>query len=228
MPERNRKIAILLENVSKSYFLHHEKPTFIENLIKKNRRNEFIAMDKISLTIYQGEKIGIIGPNGAGKTTLLKIISGITTPDEGIVRTRGRIVSLVDLEAGFHPDLTGSENIYLNGLLIGMSKFEVNKVFQQIVDFADIGQFIDEPLYTYSQGMKLRLGFSVAVHANPDILILDEVIAAGDEDFQKKSGDKIEEFFKQGKTILVVTHWREFIEMHCDRVIEMAGGKLKI
>lgn len=227
MKKKNKKVAIYLKNISKEYILHHEKPTFMEQLLKKGKNESYMALNSLDLTIFKGEKVGIIGPNGSGKTTLLKIIAGITTPTSGIVQTHGKVVSLIELTAGFHPDLTGEENIFLNGLIIGMSRQELRKKFKKIVAFADIGQFIDAPLYTYSEGMKLRLGFSVAVHANPDILILDEGITVGDADFQKKSGDKIEEFFRKKKTILVVTHWVEFLAKHCQKIILVKNGEIQ-
>jgi ABC-type polysaccharide/polyol phosphate transport system ATPase subunit len=227
MKKKNKEIAIQLSHVTKTYELHHEKPTFAEKMIHRQTKETFTALNDISLTIYKGEKVGIIGANGSGKTTLLKIIAGITTPNKGRVKTKGKIVSLIDLEAGFHPDLTGIENIYLNGLVIGMSKKEVIEKLDQIIEFADIGNFIDAPLYTYSAGMKLRLGFSIAVHADPDILILDEGISAGDQSFQKKSGEKIEEFFKANKTILVVSHWIEYLEKHVNRVLWIEKSRVK-
>jgi len=137
------------------------------------------------------------------------------------------VVSLIDLEAGFNPELTGEENIYLNGLVIGMRRKEIEKVFKKIVAFADIGKFIDAPLYTYSQGMKLRLGFSVAVHANPDILILDEGMAVGDEEFRGKSGERIKQFFNEGKTILIAMHWQEYLEKSCSCLLYMRGGEIE-
>ena len=224
---KKKQIAIQLEHITKRYMLHHEKPTFSEQLFRRSKREEFVALDDVSLTIYKGESVGIIGPNGAGKTTLLKIIAGIATPSSGSVSVYGRVVSLIDLEAGFNPELTGEENIYLNGLVIGMRRKEIEKVFKKIVAFADIGTFIDAPLYTYSQGMKLRLGFSVAVHANPDILILDEGMAVGDEEFRKKSGDRIKQFFKEGKTVLMVSHWLEFLEKYAKKVLLLNGGRLQ-
>jgi len=178
------------------------------------------------MEINKGEKVGIIGPNGSGKTTLLKIIAGITSQTSGKIITDGKIVSLIDLEAGFHPDLIGEQNIYLNGMVLGMSKLEIKDKISQIIDFADIGQFIDVPMFTYSEGMKLRLGFSVAVHADPDILILDESMNAWDIDFQKKAQKKIEEFFKMGKTILIVTHWLDFVRKNCNKVITLEKGRI--
>ena len=196
----NNQIAIKLTGVSKLYTIHHEKPTLVEKMVK-GREERFLALNDVSLTIKKGEKIGIIGPNGSGKTTLLKIIAGITTPTSGMIETHGKIVSLIDLEAGFHPDLTGEQNIYLNGMLLGMSKKEIRKMFNAIIRFADIGKFIDAPLFMYSSGMKLRLGFAVAVHANPDILILDEGFSVGDKKFQEKCNEKIDQLFRIKKTI---------------------------
>ena len=217
--------AIRLTSVSKRYTIHHEKPTLVEHLVN-GRNEEFWALKDINLTINKGEKVGIIGPNGSGKTTLLKIIAGITTPTTGTLETHGKIVSLIDLEAGFHPDLTGIDNVYLNGMLLGMKKEEISRKLDEIISFADIGQFIDAPLFTYSSGMKLRLGFSVAIHADPDTLILDENISAGDADFQKKSSVKIQNFFKQGKTVIVVSHWLEFIKKNCQRILIMNKGEI--
>lgn len=221
-----RTIAIQLTRISKQYSIHHEKPTLVEKFV--NAPNEtFWALKNIDLTIKKGEKVGIIGPNGSGKTTLLKIIAGITAPTSGVVTTNGNIVSLIDLEAGFHPDLTGEQNIYLNGMILGMKRHEIDKNFDAIIQFADIKQFIDTPLFTYSEGMKLRLGFAVAVHANPDILILDEGLTVGDHDFQKKSQAKIQDFFRQGKTIVIASHWLDFLKKNCQRFIIMERGRIK-
>ena len=222
---KNSSIAIRLTNISKRYTIHHEKPTLVEHLIK-GKNETFWALKDINMEIKKGEKVGIIGPNGSGTTTLLKIISGITSPTFGKVETRGKIVSLIDLEAGFHPDLTGYQNIFLNGMLLGMKKKEIERKLDEIIAFADIGQFIDVPLYTYSQGMKLRLGFSVSVFAEPDILVLDENMSAGDENFRKKSDQKIQEFFKEGKTIIIVSHWIQYIRENCKRVLTISAGRL--
>lgn len=214
--------VIKLNSIGKKYIIHHEKPTLVENIhrvLKKQGVEEYWALRDVNLTIGKGEKVGFYGPNGAGKTTLLKIISGITCPTVGKVRTTGRIISLIDLEAGFHPDLTGQENIFLNGLVIGMSKEEIQSKFKSIVKFADIGDFITAPLYTYSNGMKLRLGFSIAIHADPDILILDEIITVGDENFSKKAVKILKSMFRKKKTILLVSHNLDFLKENCDRLI---------
>jgi len=221
----NSQIAIELKSISKKYILHHEKPTLAESLFKK--REEFWALKNINLEIKKGEKLGIIGPNGAGKSTLLKLITGITVPTIGTIETKGRIASLIDLEAGFEPDLTGEENIYINGLLLGMSKTEIKNNFDKIINFSGIKKFIDSPLYTYSSGMKVRLGFSVAIYSNPDILILDEIISAGDEEFRKRAYAKMQEFFSQNKTIIFVSHWIEIIEKLCPQTLWLDKGKVK-
>jgi len=154
---KNTDIAIKLTNVSKKYIVRHEKPTLVEKLIN-GKKEEFWALKDINLEIKRGEKIGIIGPNGSGKTTLLKLITGISSPTSGTIERNGEIISLIDLEAGFHPDLTGIQNIYLNGMIIGMNKTEINSKLKKIIDYADIGRFIDVPLFTYSEGMKFRSG----------------------------------------------------------------------
>lgn len=222
--ENSGEVVINLQNVGKKYIVHHEKPTLAENVGRKLRfqkEEEYWALQGVNLKIRKGEKVGFYGPNGAGKTTLLKIIAGISAPTVGQVKTKGRIVSLIDLEAGFHPDLTGQENILLNGLVIGMSREEIEAKFAQIVDFAGIGDFITAPLYTYSSGMKLRLGFSVAIHAEPEILLLDEVMNMGDEEFQKKSRQKIENFFENGKTMLLISHYLDSLKIVFNRIIKI-------
>lgn len=218
-------IVIKLSRVSKRYILHHEKPTLAESLFRK--KEEFWALRDISLAVKKGDKLGIIGLNGAGKSTLLKIIVGITVPTSGEVETKGRIASLIALEAGFHPDLTGEENVFINGLLLGMSKQKIKKSFKSIVNFSGIKKFIDTPLHTFSAGMKLRLGFSVAIHSDPDILVIDEVIATGDKEFEKKSYKKMQEFFKKKKTILFVSHDLKAVEKLCSKTLWIEKGRVK-
>lgn len=217
--------AITLSHVTKSYILRHEKPTFVEKVMV-NHVETFYAIRDISLVIPIGQRVGIIGPNGSGKTTLLKLIAGITSPNKGIVITTGNIVSLIDIEAGFHPDLTGEQNIYLNGMIIGMDRSEINRKYKDIVEFAQIGAFIDAPLYTYSAGMKYRLGFAIAVNAKPSILLLDEGISAGDIQFQRKFHKKIDELVSQKTTILAVTHWLEFVKKYCKRILIVKEGRI--
>lgn len=225
MKKHTSDIAISLTNVTKEYIVHHEKPTLVEKLVKAGDE-KFYTLKNINLQIWKGERVGIIGPNGSGKTTLLKIITGITTPTEGSASTRGKVVSLIDLEAGFHPDLTGEQNIYLNGMLLGMKKREIRQKLHRIIQFADIGNFIDAPLFTYSDGMKLRLSFAVSAYADPDILILDESFGAGDQDFLKKSQKRMRKFYLQKKTVLLVSHWLELVHTNCDRVIILDQGEI--
>lgn len=219
-------IAVSLTSISKKYTLHHEKPTLVENILKRKKQEEFWALKDINLTINKGEKVGIIGPNGAGKTTLLKIISGITIPTTGYIKTKGKVVSLIELSAGFHADLTGEENIMLNGLLIGMTKNQLKSRLKNIINFANIGNFIDSPFYTYSSGMALRLGFSIAIHANPDILILDEHLSVGDKDFRKKASNKLLKCLQKGKTIVIASHQIDFIKKNTDSACWLKAGKL--
>ncbi len=218
-------VAIQLTNISKMYEIHHERPTLVEKFIK-GRNEIFWALRDINLTIENGERVGIIGPNGSGKTTLIKIIAGITTPTSGIVETHGKIVSLIDLEAGFHPDLTGEQNIFINGILLGMENGEIKQKISRIIAFADIGQFIDAPLFTYSSGMKLRLGFAIAIHAEPDILILDEGLSVGDAAFHTKAGPAIRRLMCSDTTVLYVSHSFAGLKYYCKRFCLLTSGKL--
>ncbi len=220
-------LAIKLVNVSKKYILHRKKPTLTEKLFWRKRFQQFNALSDIDFKVKKGEKVAIIGANGSGKTTLLEIIGGITSPTSGNVYTTGKVVSLLELGAGFHPELTGKENIQLNGLLVGMSSSQIKSNMNKIISFADIGSFIEEPMYTYSAGMKLRLGFSIIVHTSPDIVLLDETLAVGDQDFKKKSLKKINQFLKNKKTVIVVSHYLNFVEKNFDRVIYMDKGTIK-
>lgn len=221
-----KTIAVDINRVTKTYQLHHEKPTLSDKLLFKANEEKFTAINNLSLVIYKGERVGIVGSNGAGKTTLLKLIAGITTPTSGNITTKGRIGSLINPSAGFHPDLSGIENISLNGLLIGMKKKEIESKLDSIISFADIGSFIDSPFYSYSDGMKLRLGFSVALHADPDIFIIDEGILAGDLNFQEKITNKLDLMLKQKKTIIVVSQVVYFLEKLCKRIILMEHGAI--
>lgn len=224
---RTNDIAVSLTNISKEYVIHHEKPTLVEKFVKTTRfqRDErYLTLDRINLTVKKGERVGIVGPNGSGKTTLLKIITGITTPTSGKVETYGKVVSLIDLSAGFHHDLTGIQNIYLNGMLLGMNKKTIEERMGDIIEFADIRQFIDAPLFTYSSGMCLRLGFAVAIHADPDIIVLDENLNVGDRNFQLKSMAAIQRLFKKNVSLLLVSHIPTLIDMYCERVVEINRG----
>lgn len=193
---------------------------------KNLRKGEFWALDGISFDLKKGETLGVIGPNGSGKSTLLKLINGIFMPDRGYLEITGNVGALIEVGAGFHPLLSGRENIYVNGAILGMSKKDIDQKFDDIVEFADIGDFIDAPVKHYSSGMYVRLGFSIAVHADPDILIVDEVLAVGDINFQIKCFRKISEFKEQGKTIIIVTHDMTAIQRHATRVLLLNEGNL--
>jgi len=222
--------VISLRGVSKKYLLYHEKPTLVENFLrisKRIKKEQFTALDKIDLDIKRGERLGIIGANGSGKTTLLKIIAGITTPDAGQVEIKARVISLIDLTAGFHPELTGEENIYLNALLLGMSREEVDQKLEAIINFAGLKQFIDTAMFTYSNGMVLRLGFAIAIHAQPEILLLDEGLSIGDEKFRKKANLALIKLFKRKNfTVIIVSHIKEMIQENCKRVLYLKTGKI--
>lgn len=226
---RQQNTVIQLQNVTKIYSLKTEKPTFFESIKNVGTKNmRFTALDNISFSIQKGESVGIIGSNGAGKTTLIKVISEITSPGSGVVSTKGAITSIIDLSAGFHPDLVGKDNVLLNGLLLGMTKAEVQSRMAAIRSFADIGDHFDAPLYTYSSGMKLRLGLSVAIHAQPDILLVDESIMAGDEEFQAKARKKILAFIKQKNTFVLVSHNLYYLRSLTKRIIWMEEGKIRM
>lgn len=224
--------AIEVYNISKKYVLHHEKPTLLKDLfLRPFRRHEtteeFWALKDISFEVVKGETVGIIGENGAGKSTLLKILTGVTKPTTGTIKANGRIGALLELGAGFHPDLTGRENVYLNGAILGLNSREIDAKFNSIVEFAGISNFIDIPVKTYSSGMVVRLGFAVAVHMEPDILITDEVLAVGDEEFQARCIEKIEQFRRQNKTIVFVTHDTQMVLRICNRAILVVNGGIR-
>lgn len=192
----------------------------------RRHRQDFWALSDVSLDIRAGDTIGLIGHNGSGKSTLLKVIGGIIQPTSGTVLQRGRIAALLELGAGFHPDLTGRENVYLNASVLGLSREETTASFDEILEFSGIGQFIDTQVKFYSSGMYVRLAFAIAVHTDPDVLLVDEVLAVGDEQFQQKCIDKIKEFQREGRTIIIVSHALDQIESLCDRVVVMNRGRM--
>ncbi len=187
----------------------------------------FTALQDVSLRVEAGETVGVIGPNGSGKSTLLKLVAGITKPTSGTVSVRGRISALIELGAGFHPEISGRENIFINGIMLGLSKREVVQKFEEIVEFAELEEFIDAPVKTYSSGMYARLGFAVAIHVNPDVLLVDEILAVGDQGFTHKCLDKFAEFRRRGKTILLVTHSLSLVERFCDDAVWLDSGLIK-
>lgn len=234
------KPIISVEGLGKSYTIRHEGQTHYRSLreeifklpgrlLKKSaaRREEFWALRDVNFDIMPGERVGIIGRNGAGKSTLLKLLSRITVPTTGRITLRGRVASLLEVGTGFHPELTGRENIFLNGAILGMSRAEVRRKFDEIVDFAGVEKFLDTPVKRYSSGMYVRLAFAVAAHLEPEILIVDEVLAVGDAEFQKKCLGKMEEVGKEGRTVLFVSHNMAMVQQLCEKGIVLSGGQME-
>ena len=227
------KHAIEVENLGKQYRItQHKEGTLRGTLrnfspISRSKKKAFWALRDIHFHVGEGEVLGIIGPNGSGKSTLLKLISKITVPTTGRIRIKGRVNTLLEVGTGFHPELTGHENIFLNGSILGMSRQEIRSKYDEIVSFAEVEKFLDTPVKHYSSGMYVRLAFSVAAHLNPDILIVDEVLSVGDADFRKKSLLKMERDIRQGRTVLFVSHQMETIERLCDRVMFLREGTLQ-
>jgi ABC-type polysaccharide/polyol phosphate transport system ATPase subunit len=224
-------IAIKVEDVTRKFRVIHERPDTLRELFSKFFRHtvqyhEFDAVKNVSLTITQGEMVGIIGRNGSGKSTLLKIIAGVYKPTSGRVEVKGSIAPLLELGAGMHPELTGRENILLNGLLMGYSKKQMQEKEESIIDFAEIGDFIDSPMKQYSSGMYTRLAFAVATEVDPAILIMDEILAVGDTAFQEKCFRRIRRFREAGKTILLVTHSMSQVVEYCDRAVLLNRGSV--
>ncbi len=228
--------AIEASNVSKVYRRYGRRRQFAtlksalisRSLIKDLRPDEtFAALQDVSFTVKAGSTFGVIGRNGSGKSTMLKLVAGITKPTTGTVRVQGRISALIELGAGFHPEISGRENVFINGIMLGLSKREITSRFDEIVEFAELEDFIDAPVKTYSSGMYMRLGFAVAIHVDPDVLLIDEVLAVGDEGFTHKCLDKFGEFRRRGKTILLVTHGLGLVERFCDEAVWLDAGSVK-
>jgi lipopolysaccharide transport system ATP-binding protein len=241
------KNVIRVENLGKKYQLHHQQQggrykTIREVISSKvggllggskavtegpKSTEDFWALRDVSFEIQQGEAVGIIGRNGAGKSTLLKLLSRITQPTTGRMELEGRVASLLEVGTGFHPELTGRENIYLNGAILGMGRLEIKRKFDEIVDFAEVEKFLDTPVKRYSSGMYMRLAFAVAAHLEPEILVVDEVLAVGDAAFQKKCLGKMGEVSSGGRTVLFVSHQMNAVEQLCSRILQMENGRLK-
>ena len=235
------KPIISVEGLGKSYTIRHEGQTNYKSLreeifklpkrlLQRNSQNqeEFWALKDVNFEVMPGDRVGIIGRNGAGKSTLLKLLSRITEPTTGRITLRGRVASLLEVGTGFHPELTGRENIFLNGAILGMNRAEVRRKFDEIVDFAGVEKFLDTPVKRYSSGMYVRLAFAVAAHLEPEILIVDEVLAVGDAEFQKKCLGKMEEVGKEGRTVLFVSHNIGAIQHLCSKGILLETGTLKL
>lgn len=221
--------AISLNKINKFFYFQHQKT--LKELIQasflgKKTLEKVHALKDVSLEIKKGEIVGIIGKNGAGKSTLLKLIAGVSSPTSGNMIIEGRISPLIELGAGFHPELTGEENIYLNGVILGLKESEVKKRYNDIVNFAEIAKFIDMPVKFYSSGMYMRLAFAVAVFTNPEILLVDEILSVGDDAFQKKCMEKMEEFKKNKVTIIYISHSLDTVEKFCERVVYLKEGEV--
>src|SRR3954468_107840 len=221
--------SIVVRHVSKRFTLRYHR-TLKQMAVAAARRQEisntFLAVNDVTFTVEQGESVGLMGLNGSGKSTLLKLINGVMRPDSGQVLTRGRIAGLIATGAGFHPQLTGRENVFLNAAILGMSEAETNRKFDQIVEFADVGKFLDTPVGHYSSGMFSRLGFAVAVHTDSDIFLVDEVLAVGDKPFKKKCIARMEQIKSEGRTLYYVSHAGASVKKMCDRVLVLEKGVL--
>ena len=221
--------AIEMVDVSKRFKLYKEKPSSLKERVIRAGRNpseDFWALKGISLEVPEGQTVGLLGHNGSGKSTLFKCVAGTLRPTSGTIRTRGRIAALLELGSGFHPDLTGRENVYLNGSILGFTAREIDAIFDEIVDFAEIPEFIDLQVKHYSSGMYARLAFAVAVNVTPDIMLIDEVLSVGDEAFQRKCIDRVKRFQSEGRTIFLVTHAADMVRQLCDRAAVLDHGDL--
>ena len=219
--------AVRVNEVSKRFRLYHERNQSLKSAILRGRTSkheDFWALKDISFDVIEGQTHGLIGSNGSGKSTLLKCLAKIYWPTSGTIEYRGRMASLLEVGSGFHLELSGRENIYLNGSILGMSKKEIDSKFEEIVDFSGVERFLDQPVKNYSSGMYVRLGFSIAINVDPDILVVDEVLSVGDEEFQRKSFQKFLEFKKRGKTVILVTHTMPVVEDICDSVTWINDG----
>lgn len=228
--ENESKVAIKVENLSKSFKVPHQKIDSVRgafvNLFTKKTYDDFKALDNVSFQVNKGEFIGILGHNGSGKSTLLKCLAQVYTPDEGSIEISGEISPFLELGIGFNPELSGRDNIYLNATILGMSTKEIDRDFQKIVDFSEISEFIDQQVKNYSSGMRGRLAFSVSIHANRDILLMDEVLAVGDVGFKNKCMQQFDKYKREGKTVALVTHSVGIVRSNCDKAVLLHKGQV--
>lgn len=223
--------AVTVEHVSKRFRMYHERNDSLKSMVmrgKKSVHEDFWALKDISFEVPHGSTFGLIGKNGSGKSTLLKCLAKILWPEEGAITARGKQASLLEVGSGFHPELSGRENVFLNGSILGMSRKEVARKFDEIVAFSGVGHFIDQPVKNYSSGMYVRLGFSVAVAVTPDILVVDEVLAVGDATFRKRCQTKFKEMKDEGRTVILVSHSMGTVKDMCDQVAWLNEGELKM
>lgn len=223
--------AVTVDHVSKRFRMYSERNDSLKSMVmrgKKSVHEDFWALKDVSFEVPQGKTFGLIGKNGSGKSTLLKCLAKILWPEEGSITARGKQASLLEVGSGFHPELSGRENVFLNGSILGMSRKEVTRKFDDIVSFSGVGHFIDQPVKNYSSGMYVRLGFSVAVAVTPDILVVDEVLAVGDATFQKRCREKFKEMKQDGRTVILVSHSMSTVKDMCDEVAWLNQGELKM
>ncbi|MET4703226.1 ABC transporter ATP-binding protein [Frigoribacterium sp. UYMn621] len=221
--------AVRVDHVTKSFRLYHERNQSLKSAVMRGRRSvhdDFLALDDVSFDVPTGSTFGLIGSNGSGKSTLLKCLANIYHPNAGSITHFGKIAAMLEVGSGFHHELSGRENIFLNGSILGMSRKEVTRKFDEIVDFSGVEQFIDQPVKNYSSGMYVRLGFAIAINVEPDILVVDEVLAVGDAEFQEKCFHKFEDFKRDGKTVILVSHSMDTVKQMCDHAAWLSHGKL--
>jgi ABC-2 type transport system ATP-binding protein len=221
--------AVVFESVTKSFSRHGARMLLRERIaewMRPSARTRFEALKNVSFELERGESLGLIGPNGAGKSTLLNLASGLSLPDSGTIQVHGRVAPLLELGAGFHPDLTGAENVRINAALMGLTRRQTRERFEEIIEFSGVRDFIHEPLRTYSNGMMLRLAFAVAVHTDPEILLVDEAIGAGDQAFYTRCLDKIRSFQREGKTIVLASHSIALMTMLCQHALWLDHGRV--
>ena len=227
----NTENAIIVEDVYKNFSVYYDKTNTIKEKIlfwNKSKKEVREILKGIDLEIKKGEVVGLIGVNGSGKSTLLKLMTKIIYPNQGKITTNGKLTSLLELGAGFHPDFSGRENIYFNASIFGLTRKQIDDRLNQIIEFSELGDFIDNPVRTYSSGMYMRLAFSVAINVDADILLIDEILSVGDQHFQEKCYAKIEDLKKQGKTIIIVTHGMDTVNRFCTRAVWLHEGKIKM
>ena len=232
MKENDDNIAIKVEHVYKSFNIYYDRANTLKErmlFFKRNKRKEKREiLNDINLEIKKGETVALIGVNGSGKSTLLKLMTQIIFPNKGTIETKGKLTSLLELGAGFHPDFSGRENIYFNSSIFGLTKKEIDERLDQIIEFSELQDFIDNPVRTYSSGMYMRLAFSVAINVDADILLIDEILSVGDQHFQEKCFNKMRELKKEGKTMVFVTHSMDSVRNLCDRAVWLYQGKVKM
>lgn len=232
MKQEQEDYSVIIDNVYKSFNVYYDKANTVKEkllfLFSRNRKEKRTVLEGVSAKIKKGEVVALIGTNGSGKSTLLKLITKIIYPNKGTIETRGKLTSLLELGAGFHPDFSGRENIYFNASIFGLTRKEIDARLNDIIEFSELGKFIDNPVRTYSSGMYMRLAFSVAINVDADILLIDEILSVGDEHFQNKCFDKMLELKKEGKTMVFVTHSMGAVQKLCDRTIWLCNGKMKM